>query len=70
MERRDAKKQRLRGARFMSFGPFGPLGALGERMGQGHPLDGFDPEAFQNGAYGNVESAAEPDRHSWVDRRS
>ena len=69
MDRRD-DKPRLRGARFMSFGPFGPLGALGERMGQGHPLDGFDPEAFQNGAYGNAESAADPDRHSSVERRS
>jgi hypothetical protein len=54
-----ADKHRLRGARFMSFGPFGPLGALGARMGQGHPLDGFDPEAFQNGAYGDAEAAAE-----------
>ena len=67
--RRD-DKHRLRGARFMSFGPFGPLGALGERMGQGHPLDGFDPEAFQNGAYGNAESADESARDSSVDRRS
>lgn len=45
----------------MSFGPFGPMGAIGERFGQGHPLDGFDPEAFQNGAYGNAESAAAPE---------
>ena len=67
---RRAAKHRLRGARFMGFGPFGPLGALGERMGQGHPLDGFDPEAFQNGAYGNSESAAERDRDSAVERRS
>jgi hypothetical protein len=52
-------RQRLRGARFMTFGVFGPLGAIGERLGQGHPLDGFDPEAFQHGAYGNSESAAD-----------
>jgi hypothetical protein len=65
-DKRRLDKPRLPGARFMSFGPFGPLGALGERMGQGHPLDGFDPEAFQNGAYGNAESA---DRDS-ADRRS
>lgn len=50
------KPRRLLGARFMSFGVFGPLGALGERLGQGHPLDGFDPEAFQHGAYGTVET--------------
>jgi hypothetical protein len=31
-------------------------------MGQGHPLDGFDPEAFQNGAYADAESAASPSR--------
>jgi hypothetical protein len=37
------------------------MGAIGERFGQGHPLDGFDPEAFQNGAYGNAESAAAPE---------
>jgi hypothetical protein len=56
--RDERDRPRMVGARFMSFGIFGPLGALGERMGQGHPLDGFDPEAFQNGAYGNAESAA------------
>lgn len=46
----------------MTFGVFGPLGALGERMGQGHPLDGFDPEAFQNGAYGNAQSVETDER--------
>ena len=54
-----AKPPRLLGSRFMSFGGLGPLGALGERLGQGHPLDGFDPEAFQHGAYGNAEPAEE-----------
>ena len=46
----------------MSFGVLGPLGALGERMGQGHPLDDFDPEAFQHGAYGNVDPATETEQ--------
>ena len=46
----------------MSFGILGPLGALGDRLGQGHPLDGFDPEAFQHGAYHNADAADEPDR--------
>lgn len=58
---RGRDRLRQRGARFMSFGPFGPLGALGERMGVGHPLDDFDPEAFQHGAYGNAE-AADPEQ--------
>ena len=55
------------GARFMTFGMFGGLGAIGERLGMGKPLDGFDPEAFQHGAYGNAESAAPPEERSGVD---
>jgi hypothetical protein len=44
------------------------LGALGERLGQGHPLDGFDPEAFQHGAYGTNEPAAEAEERRGRDR--
>ncbi len=57
---RRAEQARRRGARFMSFGLFGGLGAIGERLGMGHPLDDFDPEAFQHGAYGT--SAPPEDR--------
>lgn len=57
--REDSDRPRMAGMRFMTFGIFGPLGALGERLGQGHPLDGFDPEAFQHGAYGDPEAELE-----------
>lgn len=62
------KPPRLLGSRFMSFGVLGPLGALGDRLGQGHPLDGFDPEAFQHGAYGDAQAAAQAEERRGSER--
>lgn len=59
----------VKGFRFMGSASFGLVGALMERLGRRNPIDEFDPEAFQHGAYGKPEarerseSEDHPDEH-------